>query len=103
MPARTPSPGQEEIAVAAPAGPHLCSSRQHARLGRLAEVIVTFGDLGSRWHSDALWQDLWGRSFALCAECWQAARQIAESRRPGLVIAETGHPVPVAGPPDGVT
>jgi hypothetical protein len=103
MPARAPSPGHDEIIVAAVAGRHLCSSREHARLGRLAEVIVVFGELGTRWHKDALWQDLWSRSFVLCGECWQAARQVAESRRPGLVVTQASRPAQAAGAPDGVT
>jgi hypothetical protein len=103
MPARAPSPGHDEITVAAAAGRQLCSSREHARLGRLAEVIAVFGELGTRWRKDALWQDLWGRSFALCGDCWQAARRIAETHRPSLVITEDSHSAEVAGPPGGVT
>jgi len=103
MPARAPSPGHDEIVVAVAAGRHLCSSREHARMGRPAEVIVVFGELGARWHEDALWQDLWGRSFMPCGECWQAARQVAESRRPSLIITEANQPAKVAGPPDGAT
>ena len=103
MPARAPSPGHDEIVVAAAAGRHLCSSREHARLGRLAEVIVVFGELGTRWQKDALWQDLWGRSFPLCGECWQVAREVAGARRPGLVVTETSHPARVAAPRDGAT
>jgi hypothetical protein len=57
-------------------------------LGCLADVIVTFGRLGTRFHPDALWPECWGRSYALCAECWDTARQIAYHRRPALVIIE---------------
>lgn len=55
----------------------------------LAEVVVTFGELGARWHRDAVFQDCWGRSYAMCAECWQATREVAQTRRPGLVITDT--------------
>lgn len=103
MPARAPGPGHDEIIVAVAAGRQLCSSREHARLGRLAEVIAVFGQLGTRWHPEALWQDLWGRSFALCGECWQAARRVAETRRPNLVVTGASDPAQVAGPPGGVT
>jgi hypothetical protein len=105
---RRRAPGLDEIAVAAPPGRCLCNSREHARLGCLAEVVVTFGELGTRWHPDALWQDCWGRSYPLCAECWDTVRQIAANRRPGLVItqaasAATSAPspshAPAAGPP----
>lgn len=67
----------------------MCNSRGHARLGVLADVVVTFGELGTHWHRDAVFQDCWGRSFALCAESWQAAREVAQSRRPALVITTT--------------
>jgi hypothetical protein len=90
-----PAPGLDEIVVAVPPGRCLCNSREHARLGCLADVIVTFGELGTRWERDALWQDCWRRSYPLCSECWDAVRQIAASRRPGLVITETtGAPLP---------
>jgi hypothetical protein len=91
-------PGHDEILVTAPAGRTLCHSRQHARLGCLAEVTVTFGDLGTRWQRDALWQDCWGRSYAMCGECWQTTRDIAQKARPGLVIHDTTSPPAAATP-----
>jgi hypothetical protein len=103
MPARIPSPGHDEIALTPPAGQQLCSSREHTRLGRPAEVVAVFGELGIRWHSDALWQDLWGRSFPLCGVCWQITLQLAESRRPGLVVTGASRPARLAGQPGGVT
>jgi hypothetical protein len=93
-----PVPGHDQIVVSAPAGHHLCNSRAHAALGCLAEVIVTFGQLGTRWHRDALWQDSWGRSYAMCAGCWQQTRQIVQSHRPGLVIRDTTSTLAPAGP-----
>jgi hypothetical protein len=98
-----PAPGLDEIVVTAPPGRCLCNSRDHARLGCLAEVIATFGELGTRWDRDALWQDSWGRSYPLCGECWDTIRQIAQSRRPSLVITQaTSAPpqfqVPAASP-----
>ena len=94
MAERPPAPGFDEIAVAQPPGRCLCNSRDHARLGCLADVIVTFGQLGTRWQRDALWQDCWGKSYSLCHECWDAVRQIAQSRRPGLVVTGAA-----SGPP----
>ena len=91
---RRPAPGLDEIVVTAPPGRCLCNSREHARLGCLAEVVVTFGQLGTRWHRDALWQDSWGRSYPMCRECWDTIRQIAASRRPALVITEAAAPPP---------
>ena len=85
---RPPAPGLDEIAVAAPPGRCLCNTRDHARLGCLADVIVTFGQLGPQWQPGALWQDCWGRSYPLCSECWDAVREVAQSRRPGLVITQ---------------
>jgi hypothetical protein len=91
---RLPAPGVDEIAVAVPPGRCLCNSRKHARLGCLADVVVTFGQLGTHWQPDALWQDCWHRSYPLCNQCWDAVRQVAESRRPGLVITEAASPPP---------
>ena len=101
---RPAAAGQDEIAVATPPGRCLCNSREHARLGCLADVIVTFGELGTRWQPDALWQDCWRRSYPLCSECWDTIRQIAASRRPALVITQATSapptaPAPVASPP----
>lgn len=87
--AQPPAPGPDEIIVTAPDGRQVCNSREHARLGVLAEVVVTFGELGTRWQRDALWQDCWGRSYPMCGECWDTARQVAQARRPALVITGT--------------
>jgi len=89
-----PHPGPDEIVLSAPAARQLCNTLQHARLGCLADVVVTFGELGTRWQRDALWQDAWGRSFPMCQECWDTARQIAQGTRPGLLITETRRPAP---------
>ena len=75
--------------MAAPDGRQVCHSRGHTRLGVLAEVVVTFGDLGIRWQPDAVFPDCWGRSYAMCGEYWQAAREVAQARRPALVITGT--------------
>ncbi len=84
-----PAPGHDEIIVTAPGGRQVCNSRGHARIGVLAEVVVTFGELGSRHQPDAVFQDCWGRSYAMCAECWQAAREVAQARCPALTITGT--------------
>lgn len=86
-----PAPGYDEITVTAPASRTLCHSREHARLGVQAAAVVTFGDLGNRWQPGAVWQDCWGRSFAMCGECWDTTRHIAQARRPGLVIIDTAN------------
>jgi len=89
---RPAAPGLDEIAVAAPPGRCLCNSREHARLGCLADVVVTFGDLGTRWEPGALWQDCWGRSYPLCGQCWDSVRAVAVERRPGLVVRDDREP-----------
>ena len=87
-----PAPGHDEIIVAASDGRTVCHARGHARLVVLAEVVVAFGDLGTRWQPDAVFQDCWGRSYPMCSECWQAAREVAQARRPALVITGTTTP-----------
>jgi hypothetical protein len=84
-----PAAGHDEIIVTAPDGRQVCNSREHTRLGVLAEVVATFGELGTRWQPDAVFPDCWGRSYALCAECWAAARHVAQARRPALRITAT--------------
>lgn len=50
--------------VTAPDGRPVCGSREHARLGCLAEITVTFGELGTTaWDKDAVWPETWGYSF----------------------------------------
>ena len=86
-----PPAGHDEIIVTVPDERQVCNSRQHARLGVLAAVVVTFGEMGTRWQADAVFQDCWGRSYAMCGECWAAARQVAQAHRPALVITGTTH------------
>jgi len=84
--------GPDEITLSAPGDGELCHSLAHARAGRRADVIVTFGELGTRYERDALWLDSWGRSYPMCSPCWDATRQVAIGARPGLVV--TGPRVP---------
>jgi len=88
-PGQEPRPGANEIVLSAADDKQLCNTLQHTKLGCLAEVVATFGELGVKWQRNALWQDSWGRSYPLCSECWDTMRQIAQSRRPGLVITDT--------------
>ncbi len=83
----TPQPGPDEIIVTVPQGRHLCNSREHRQLGRLAEVIVAFGQLGTHW-PDALWPDCWGRSYPMCGPRWQTTRQAAQNARPSVLIRD---------------
>jgi len=83
-------PGRDEITLAIPSGRHLCSDRAHRDLGRLADVIVTFGQLGvPGTPRQAYWPECWGRSYPMCSGCWEATRQIVVKARPHLVIRGT--------------
>jgi hypothetical protein len=97
-------PGADEIVLSAPDGRQVCHALGHSRLDVLAEVVVTFGELGARWQRDALWQGSWGRSFAMCSECFDTTRQVASSARPGLVVTDARKGAPDGKPrglPDG--
>lgn len=55
-----------------------------------AQVIVTLGQMGTPGqYREAVWLECWGRSYPMCGPCWEATRQVAGSRRPGLVITDT--------------
>jgi hypothetical protein len=83
------APGRDEIVVTAAEGRHLCFSREHRAVGRLADVIVAFGQLGTRF-TDELWHEAWGRAIPMCAACWEDTRRIAEALRPGLTVRGPG-------------
>jgi hypothetical protein len=90
-----PAPGHDQIVVTAPPARAVCNSREHARLGVLAEVVVTFGALGTAaWDKNAVWPDAWGHSYPMCCECWDHTRQVAQRHRPGLIITDTHPPHP---------
>jgi hypothetical protein len=78
-------PGRDEITLTVVEGRRLCYSRDHRTQGRLAEVIVVFGELGTDFQ-DALWRELWGRSLAMCGDCLNLTRTVVIARRPNLVI-----------------
>ena len=95
MSAQQTAPGPDEIALAAPATGQLCSSLEHRRAGRPAQVVVTLGPMGTAsQHRQALWMEAWGRSYPMCQPCWEATRHVAQARRPGLVITGTRPPCP---------
>ena len=92
-PAQSPRPGPDEILLTAPAAGDLCSSLEHRRAGRPAQVIVTLGQMGTAdEHRQALWLEAWGRSYPMCQPCWEATRQVAQARRPALIITGTTTP-----------
>ena len=82
-----PRPGPDEIALSVPAAGDLCHSLEHLRAARAATVRVTFWELGTR-HAGALWPECWHRGYPMCGPCWQATREAAAQRRPGLVICD---------------
>jgi hypothetical protein len=89
----TPPLGRDEITLTTPEGRHLCNDRQHRNLGRLAEAIVTFGQLGiPGTPREAFWPECWGRSYPMCSPCWDTTRQIAAKARPNLVIRDSTQP-----------
>ena len=88
-----PAPGHDQIALTAPPARAVCNSREHARLGVLADVMVAFGALGEAARDrDAVWPETWGHFYLMCDECWDTTRQVAQHRRPGLVITDTPPP-----------
>ena len=88
-----PQPGPDEIILSAPAPGQLCSSLEHHRAGRPAQVVVTLGQMGTAdEHRQALWLEAWGRSYPMCQPCWEATRQVAQARRPALIITGTTTP-----------
>jgi hypothetical protein len=40
-------------------------------------------------HREAVWIECWGKSYPMCGPCWDATRQVAQARRPALVITGT--------------
>jgi hypothetical protein len=82
--------------VTAAEGRHLCFSREHRTVGRLADVIVAFGQLGTRF-TDELWHEAWGRTVPMCAACWEDTRRIAQLLRPGLTVRGPGEHAPGGG------
>jgi hypothetical protein len=88
-PSPLPRPKPDEIVLSAPAAGELCSSLEHRRVGRAALVVVTLGQMGTAGqHRQALWMQCWSRSYPMCQPCWDATRQVAQARRPALVITE---------------
>ncbi|HEY5989929.1 MAG TPA: hypothetical protein VIV12_26625 [Streptosporangiaceae bacterium] len=88
----------DEIVLSAADGRCLCHSRTCASLGKRAEVMMTFGRLGTRW-PDALRLECPGQSYLMCAGCWDQTRQVAAAHRPGLVVRDSR---PSAGGGGGV-
>jgi hypothetical protein len=89
-PAQPPRPGPNEIILTPPAPRDLCSSLEHRRAGRPAQVVVTLGPMGAPGqYRQAVWMQSWGKSYPLCAPCWDATRQVAQARRPNLIITGT--------------
>jgi len=86
-------PGYDEITLTIPRSRHLCSDRAHRRLGRLAYVIVIFGQLGDpRLPRECLWRECWGSSYPMCSACWENARQIGAAPPRGTTPPGQGGP-----------
>jgi hypothetical protein len=102
-----PRPGRDEVVLTDPDGVTACNRLGCARAGTLAEVIVTYGVLNDPdagyYHSGALWRESWHKPVPMCGGCWQSSRQVAEKRRPALVVIDTtlDGPAPAAPQPSG--
>jgi hypothetical protein len=92
-------PGFDEIALTDPPPGQLCNDRGHRNASRTADVLVTFGELGTRFRDD-LWRESWHRSYPMCADCWERTRQTALKYRPSLTVRDLSHP-PVPPAPGG--
>jgi hypothetical protein len=89
-PGQPPRPGPDQIVLSAPAARQLCSSLEHRRAGRPAQVVVTLGPMGAAdQYRAALWLETWGKSYPMCQTCWDATRQVAQAHRPSLLITGT--------------
>jgi len=98
------APGHDEIVLAAPEGRCLCHDRRHRSLGKLADVIVTFGQLGvPGTPRDACWPECWGRSYPMCGQCWDSVLLVVRKARPGLVVTGPGDVAPAGGAPQAGT
>jgi hypothetical protein len=92
MTGQAPAPDRDEIILTGSTAGELCSSLEHRRAGHPAQVVVTLGQMGTaEQHREAMWMECWGRSYPMCGPCWEATRQVARARRPGLVITDTTH------------
>jgi hypothetical protein len=80
-------PGPDEILVSAAHQGQACSDRAHRNQGRAAELLITFGELGSPGQ-DFLWRECWGRSYPMCGACWDRTRRTAEKFRADLVVTD---------------
>jgi hypothetical protein len=75
---------QAVITLAAPAPDEQCHALTCKRQDTKALVVVMFGVL------PGLWKDVWGRSYPMCAPCWDRTRAFVQNSRPALVIRRTG-------------
>ena len=54
---------------------------------------MTLGQMGTAGpHRQAAWMQAWGKPYPMCGPCWDATRQVAQARRPALVITNTTQP-----------
>ena len=89
-------PGTDEIVVTAPAPGTSCNTLTCKHQGRLADLVITYGQLGTHpWDKDSLWPGSWGRSYPQCRPCWDSIRDVAETHRPGLVVTDHTRREPV--------
>jgi len=90
-----PHPGFDVVALTVPEAGSLCFSLDHRRAGRQAAVVVTFGELGTRFRDD-LWHESWHCSYPMCGDCWERTHRVARTSRPGLAVHDLARPQALA-------
>jgi hypothetical protein len=85
------NPGTDEIAISMPLGNRHCACLDHGIVGTQARVVVRFGPLSPRGRT-VLFAGCARRSYPLCAECWDATRQLAHTHHISLIIPATTWP-----------
>ena len=56
---------------------------------------MALGQMGTPGqYREAVWMEAWGNACPMCGPCWEATRQVAQARRPALIINGTTHPPP---------
>jgi hypothetical protein len=69
-------------------GRPLCTTLEHRRSYTRAAVVVLFGPPARNGGPAAVFPGCWERSYALCTQCWQDTRQLAQ-QDPAVIIHDT--------------
>jgi hypothetical protein len=74
-----------------PRGYRRCAYLDHSITGTPAHVVVRFGPLSPHGRT-VLFAGCARRSYPLCADCWEATRQLAHNLHISLIIPENTWP-----------